>query len=211
MKTEESLPGVKQFNRLIHFIRAVNHSIRTPLSVVSNELFYFKSLLPAQEIERAEARCAEIAGILDRSKFCGTTELCFEEVYASELVNEAAAALGISVSAAPSCKLYADRSRLAAAIRQLLVLLRVESPDGSAVYPGLKTTINDEFFSLYFEVRHSTNVSGTSLVQILQSIRGQDAFEAVLLESIFEAHSIKSRVFLAQHLTIELSMESIGL
>lgn len=211
MKTEESLPGVKQFNRLIQFIRAVNHSIRTPLSVVSNELFYFKSLLPAQEIERAEARCAEIAGILDRTKFCGTTELCFEEVPASELINDAVAALGIRAPAVPSCMLYADRSRLAGAIRQLLVLLCVECADGSVVYPGLKTAINDGFFNLHLEARHNAKVSGMSLVQILQSIRGQDAFEAVLLESLFDAHGIKSRVLPTQHLTIELSMESISL
>jgi len=45
-------------------VRALSHQIRTPLSVISNELSYFKTLLPADECNRSLERCRGISEIL---------------------------------------------------------------------------------------------------------------------------------------------------
>jgi hypothetical protein len=43
------------------FARFLSHTLRTPLSIISNDLYYFKMLLPPEECDRALERCQEIS------------------------------------------------------------------------------------------------------------------------------------------------------
>ncbi len=52
------------YNLLTAFIDALCHRIRTPLSVVSNDLAFFETLLGQSEIERSKRRLDEIKSIL---------------------------------------------------------------------------------------------------------------------------------------------------
>jgi hypothetical protein len=45
-------------------VRALSHRIRTPLSVVSNELNVYRSLLPGEDVARLIARCQSISELL---------------------------------------------------------------------------------------------------------------------------------------------------
>src|SRR4051812_47237557 len=49
---------------LAAFSRALGHQLRTPLSVISNELAYLGSAHPGEDISRAVERCKSITGIL---------------------------------------------------------------------------------------------------------------------------------------------------
>ena len=44
--------------------RSLSHRLRTPLSVISNDLTYFQSLLPPHECARGISRCREISAVL---------------------------------------------------------------------------------------------------------------------------------------------------
>ena len=46
------------------FARTLTHRLRTPLSVIQNDLTYFQSLLPEGECGRSLDKCAAISGIL---------------------------------------------------------------------------------------------------------------------------------------------------
>lgn len=48
----------------ISLVKSLSHQIRTPLSVIQNEITYFKGLLPEGETDRALAKCAAITQIL---------------------------------------------------------------------------------------------------------------------------------------------------
>lgn len=44
--------------------RHLNHRVRTPLAVLSNDLYFFSDIIPKEDAERAKRKCAEIADIL---------------------------------------------------------------------------------------------------------------------------------------------------
>jgi len=44
----------------VNLFRVLAHTVRTPLSVVINDLYYFASLLPAVETERTQRRAFEV-------------------------------------------------------------------------------------------------------------------------------------------------------
>ncbi len=44
----------------VNLFRVLAHTIRTPLSVVINDLYYFSSLLPANETERTQKRAFDV-------------------------------------------------------------------------------------------------------------------------------------------------------
>ena len=52
------------FQLVSNLVRGLVHQLRTPLSVISNDLSYFKTLLPEGECERSRMRCREITAIL---------------------------------------------------------------------------------------------------------------------------------------------------
>lgn len=47
------------------FLHGFSHTIRTPLSVINNDLAYFETLVGAAECTRSQRRCREIAELLD--------------------------------------------------------------------------------------------------------------------------------------------------
>ncbi len=66
-------------------LRSLAHTVRTPLSVVSNEIQYFSSLLPKGESDRALTRCRDIDQLLRRYAQISCEAPCFEEVSFAEL------------------------------------------------------------------------------------------------------------------------------
>jgi hypothetical protein len=59
--SEAPLTSLEILSALSH---ALSHQIRTPLSVISNDLFYLQSLVPEGECARALKRCQEISAVL---------------------------------------------------------------------------------------------------------------------------------------------------
>jgi len=70
------------------FIGALVHTLRTPLSVVSNELEYLKGLVPEGECERAIKRCQEISVTLKALSGALPCDMTFETLPLGALLNE---------------------------------------------------------------------------------------------------------------------------
>lgn len=61
-------------------LKVLSHKVRTPLSVVMNDLSYYSSLLPAEECDRPLRRCREIADLLSYCSLPPPKPLTSEEV-----------------------------------------------------------------------------------------------------------------------------------
>ena len=74
------------FMLLSAFTRALAHKLRTPLSVLSNDLSYFKSKLGVEECEASERKCEEIAQILREITSVGGVQLDLKLLTVTELL-----------------------------------------------------------------------------------------------------------------------------
>lgn len=70
---------------LTAFTKALSHKIRTPLSVISNELHYLGTKVSKEEIERANSQCKKISDILSAASLI-EGDLSFERFNTSELL-----------------------------------------------------------------------------------------------------------------------------
>jgi hypothetical protein len=65
----------------INLLKLLSHRIRTPLTVISNDLAYFKTLLPnPQDCDRAISRCWQISDIFKSSE-----SLCIEQGHSTQV------------------------------------------------------------------------------------------------------------------------------
>ena len=101
------------------FIRGLTHRLRTSLSVISNDLSYFKTLLPAEECERSQLRCREVAAALKDISACSSQALKFEEISIDRLLSESARPQQITVTweCERDLSVRADSGMLAEALR----------------------------------------------------------------------------------------------
>jgi signal transduction histidine kinase len=111
---------------------ALSHKIRTPLSVISNDLFFLQSLVPEGECARALKRCQEISSILQSMEVS-------EELFAAPQRIEVRAALGLFASEGPAkgqaaaeevfaCAAPALLEHLGKNLRELFALLSGATP-----------------------------------------------------------------------------------
>lgn len=63
MSTDQDTTSLRLLNALI---RALAHQVRTPLSVISNELTVYKTLLPGENVGRLLERCRGISALLQK-------------------------------------------------------------------------------------------------------------------------------------------------
>lgn len=69
MMDERPISSERIMRALSQFIRAFSHSVRGDLSVINNDLSYFSSLLPEEDITSSVARCAAITDALRQLTF----------------------------------------------------------------------------------------------------------------------------------------------
>ncbi|MCB9029468.1 MAG: hypothetical protein H6619_00315 [Deltaproteobacteria bacterium] len=103
--------------RLIHALtRALAHKIRTPLSVISNDLSYFQSQLEPGETERGLRKVREINEILKLCGELGSGEVKIESLNAEELkdlILQNAPEIAVNVSESKSYNLDKQKFILA--------------------------------------------------------------------------------------------------
>ena len=78
--------------QLYCFIRALSHKIRTPLSVIQNELTYFKSKLAEEEFDRAFSACKNINELLKKASSAVKLEPDFRKISLQEFSGHIASA-----------------------------------------------------------------------------------------------------------------------
>ncbi|NLF24169.1 MAG: hypothetical protein GX589_00725 [Deltaproteobacteria bacterium] len=100
-------------------IRGLTHRLRTPLAVISNDLSYFKTVLPAEECERSQLRCREVAAALKDISACSVRTLKLEDLSIERLLVESACAQQIAVTweCERDLRVRADSGLLIAALR----------------------------------------------------------------------------------------------
>lgn len=94
--------------------RALTHKLRTPLSTISNELYYLQSLLPPDQCTRAHERVRVIADIVSFSDQFTRHPLVAEPCTLDELVHEA-----FGIAPASGATVVAPRALLNLALRAL--------------------------------------------------------------------------------------------
>jgi hypothetical protein len=94
---------------------ALSHLIRTPLSVISNDLHYFAGRIPAEELERSNEKCRRIAESLSSVALLGRTPLEFRAIDLGSLL---AGVLKESlIGFVPRAVIRGDHERLAVLLR----------------------------------------------------------------------------------------------
>lgn len=107
---------------LAAFGRALSHQVRTPLSVISNDLFYLQTLIAPEECQRSLERCKSISDILAAACQVSTRPPSFEAVRLDVLLRDVFACL-----ITEQCSINGDGERLRQAFSMLSELLALES------------------------------------------------------------------------------------
>jgi hypothetical protein len=83
--TEKGLSSTELIGAFLH---SLGHTLRTPLSVISNELYYLASLTPKGECDRAIRRCTELSETLKRVSVLSRADSPHEEVDLAQVLAE---------------------------------------------------------------------------------------------------------------------------
>lgn len=83
---------------------SLSHALRTPLSIISNEVQYLSTVLPPGECERVLSRCRELDRMLRRYARISRSVLQFEDVALGDV---------LEASGATHERIRTDRTRLA--------------------------------------------------------------------------------------------------
>jgi signal transduction histidine kinase len=155
------------------FVRVLAHRVRTPLSVILNDLSYLSSQHPPEEFERAVRRCREIAQILESipQQVLSPANLALDE--ASALIIE-----GGSLSA---------HHPLEWSFRSIGDLFRsivpecgvVKTPQGISLTPDLPTI---------------REVTLTSLTEFVDNVLHRDVLAAPMIDALLSHYGWHIRV-----------------
>ena len=107
---------------LAAFGRALSHQVRTPLSVISNDLFYLQTLIAPEECQRSLERCKSISDILAAACQVSTQPPMSNVVRLEVLLREVFACL-----ISEQCCIKGDGEQLHQAFSMLSELLAFES------------------------------------------------------------------------------------
>lgn len=128
----------RPFQLVSALARALSHQIRTPLSIISNDLFFFQSLIDPQECRRSLEKTRCIAGILNQACAMGKEELRREPIDLESLARDVfadAAAPDYSAEQRPVLTVPGDPVRLRLALECLkAAACFTNGPAGSAAW-----------------------------------------------------------------------------
>jgi hypothetical protein len=100
--------GNRCFDLLQAFARALNHELRTPLAVVSNDLHFFAGNDPSGVGAGSLAQCRRMSAVLRRAAALGTEPILTRSLSLEELAN----ALGVPPPLSGAARIDADPHRL---------------------------------------------------------------------------------------------------
>jgi hypothetical protein len=187
---------------LIAFARALTHKIRTPLSVLSNDLFYFRSVLDAEEVEGSLVKAQSIADLLTSlSRFDRSSEQ--EHFNISELLLE--------FGPLPPCMRTGDREEFRLLIATIPEALR------EAGIVDIRPSIQDSGTTISLIYTCSLTASLKALPQLSQYCSltellfygmGCDATLAPFIDALMLKYQAQISIHRANVVTITFSFES---
>jgi hypothetical protein len=180
------------------FARALAHQIRTPLSVVSNELVCIGAEHP-ELVSTANPRVKDITEILKAANRLGHTAPVFQRIALQDL-NE-------RLFAGQQSKMLGDAALLRAAFQGLIDIFDKYGVPASELRCRVRC-IEIAVESIYFSCAWKSGIapySTDSLTAALCGKLGLDTIEAPLFDAVMDAHSISVAV------AIDLSSLEINL
>ena len=201
----EVLTGKICFDLINAFTRALSHRIRTPLSVISNDLFCFQSRLGQEECSRSVARCRDIASVLTDACAAGQEPLLLEVLRLGEILKEVFDGRLNGLAGFAAVAVRGDRKRLKFALQAVRDLggeegweeqiCRIEKSRGEWVIElSNALMVERQHQGLFHALSHYFN----------QEL-GSDSFLPIVADCILMAHAIKVRLNASETLQIELS------
>lgn len=178
--------------------RALSHQIRTPLSVVSNELQYIKSTFPDSGCNRGLDRCREISDILSTLSVLNSHESGKIPVSIAKLIEELSHAHHIECKSEvleSTYNLICNCDQLVAVVSMLSTLLldvgdqHAEQRNSGA---HLSVEVADNRLLLHMKIPdywNSRNLgSGLSITEIFSVRLGSDSLMPPLIDAVLWEH-----------------------
>jgi len=175
------------FSLMSAFTRALNHSLRTPLSIISNDLFVFRGLLPPDETSRSEQRCKQISNILHELTILGGEDLITAPCVLGALLND----LGFNNQCQEELLIEADTTRLQFALQQVLSLISPEERQKTTWTLSKEETTITLAWELNPNYHIDSSMVESSLTYYIHRFQDKDALMPVLADCILMAHEIQ--------------------
>lgn len=198
-------------NTLAYLMRALSHRLRTPLSVISNDLAYLSSKYPEVLELKAEQKCREISDTLH------SLSAALSSATSTEAISIGALSMQLrdwQVQCPESLRTYNCPTPLAAALTLLPQIARelqrrdpqprstllISSDQQSVVF---KATVDSEAFEPFGS---SQPLECRSFTELFFDKLQTDCPSAALLDSFFAALKITPQIILSRslHLTVNL-------
>ena len=171
------------------FVRALSHRIRTPLSVVSNDLHYLKTFAPPGECDSSADRCREIAKILSETTILGSAPLTIESLRLGDFFQLPEVSVNYHLTPdAFQLMVLADTERWGVLFRELLVLLRSLSNEPGKVHVAATASAGRIELDLELSAVLAPRQVHTSLSSFFCGELGRDSFVAPLLDALIWSH-----------------------
>lgn len=181
---------------LMHaLIQSLSHQLRTHLSVISNDLNYYKTAYPQEDFDRDIGRCRQIAEILRLISCLNGSKLIFQQVSLSECFGEAACELKdgnhkVVFLDSKEISIEADREKLVCA---LSLILRIHANQKDLwCSEDIMVSQQGNRILLEFELAQGSPLSGMQPAQGFAAVfnynLGFDSVEPPLIDAIFFAH-----------------------
>ena len=174
---------------LAAFANGLSHKMRTPLSVISNDLSYFETKIDPSECERSKRRCRELSELL---KELSLSNIETQTSLDCQILVETLTTRGAGVAGSPSCTLTSLGDSLLHAF-VLLDEFLAELDDGRRYSFSLKGSTLSISVPVGTEPPADT-IQTATLTEYLQEKIGVNSHIPPYVETIFLAHGIKTKL-----------------
>lgn len=211
MVQSSDLEGTLNSQILRALTRALAHKLRSPLSVVSNDLQFLKSKLPDAEIERSQRKLKEISDILEKLESVTARPIerraiavrtlcqhCIPEALAS--LQNGSAQIDVDLEV---CHLAFDQ------LRQLCAGLKV-NPIFTAALSEHEFCVQALLTPLSGNISALSGRIFNSLALALNLELALDFLEPPLIDSLFWAQGCNMRIVCEEGLNLELKFKLKG-
>lgn len=187
------------------FARVLSHKLRTPLSVIQNDLSYLQSIVPEGECRRSLDKCRQIVDLLRDSTPSKITECPKSEVDIVEVISGFTSVFPFLRTQGSPRSRKGSAPILHDAFEKLFTIVKKILPEKAEC----EVLIEENRVCLTFPVNAAceiTESSASSITAFFCLIAGLDFIEAPLCDALFAADGWEAMVS-ANHTSIQIICE----
>ncbi len=186
-------------------IKALSHKLRTPLSVISNDLFYFQSILPEGQCARSSSKLIEISVLLNDLSQLGTAPLRFEKENLLSILEEVFPQ--IENRSSTPCYALIDESKLKSVLGLFNELITVVAPRDTPRVDLLRTDSNAEILITFpFASPAASEHTVYSLSECFSSVLELDSPLPPIIDALIWAHNGEVRAFIGKECVVAIEL-----